>query len=136
MKFGSWLVAGYFAFSGLAGLAAHSAVAADAPVSQIPFKRDNISTASDAPRVALGLTVCFLLLAGAVYVIRRRLGPTLETGRVKRLRVLESHRLSPRSSLHVVEFAGKVHLLAQSEQGIHCLVSTPVGSSSSLEQHG
>ncbi|HSY29560.1 MAG TPA: flagellar biosynthetic protein FliO [Burkholderiaceae bacterium] len=133
------LVAAFFLACGMFGFATHNAVAADepapsAPASQIPYKRDHISTDSDLPRVALGLTVCLLLLSGAVYFLRRRLGINLEVRCNKKLRVVESHRLNPRSSLYVVAFAGKYHLLGQSEHSINCLVSTPIESPPSLPE--
>jgi flagellar biogenesis protein FliO len=128
MKIGKWLLAAYLALLGFTGTTSHYAIAADVPTSQIPYKQDKTSAESDFSRVALGLTGCLLLLAGAVYVIRRRLGLTLPTGQVKKLRIVETHRLNPRSSLYVIEFAGKYHVLAQGEQGVHCVVSTPIES--------
>ena len=139
------LVVAFLVFCGVFGFASHYAVAADepapqgqaqaaAPANQIPYKRDHLSTDSDLPRVALGLTVCLLVLSGAVYFLRRRLGINLDVGRNKKLRVVESHRLNPRSSLYVVEFAGKYHLLGQSEHNINCLVSTPIENSPTLPE--
>ena len=101
----------------------------------IPFKKDRTPVDNDLPRVAMSLTVCLLLLAGGVYVLRRRLGLRFEPGRTgHRARVLESHRLNPQSSLHVVEFAGKQHLLGQTEHNIVCLASVPADSKPSAEQ--
>jgi len=137
------LMAVFFVLCGVFGFTSHDAVAADepapqgqaqAPASQIPYKRDHMSTDSDLPRVALGLTVCLLVLSGAVYFLRRRLGINLVAGGNKKLRVVESHRLNPSSSLYVVEFAGKYHLLGQSEHSINCLVSTPIENPPSLPE--
>jgi flagellar biosynthetic protein FliO len=137
MKLSRIFAAAFFVWCGTFGFAAPYAVAAEDPapaVNQIPYKHDHISADSDLPRVALGLTVCLLVLAGAVYFLRRRLGINLEVGRNKQLRVVESHRLNPRSSLYVVEFAGKYHLLGQSEHSINYLVSSPIENPSPVQE--
>lgn len=107
----------------LAGGCHAEAASPSAPA--IPYKRDNSASEGELSRLAIGLTVFVLAVAGAVYVVRQRLGKQGEAGAPKRLRLLESQRLNPRTSLHVVEFAGSHYLLAQSEQGIHCLASSP-----------
>jgi hypothetical protein len=66
------------------GLAHGLALAA--PVSQaIPFKQEAVSSAGELLRVAGGLTLCVLLLAGVLHLLRRRAGPhastATETGR-------------------------------------------------------
>ena len=126
MSFRKLALAAYLAFLGFACTVSPCAVATDVPATQIPYKRDSNPPEGDFSRVALGLTACLLILAGAVYVIRRRLGLSLEVGKIRKLRVVETHRLNPRSSLYLIEFAGNYHVLAQGEHGINCVVSAPI----------
>jgi len=132
MNLKKFLLMVLFIMSGALGLMQYACAASEpaasstsVPMSQIPYKHDNISVQSDLPRVAIGMTVCMLLLAGGLYFLRRRLGVKMPGSRNRLLRVVETQRLNPRSSLYVVEFGGNYHLLGQSEQGITCLVSSP-----------
>lgn len=115
----------FFAAGVFLGAGSCHAEAASPSAPAIPYKRDHSASEGELSRLAIGLTVFVLAVAGAVYVVRQRLGKQGETGTPKRLRLLESQRLNPRASLHVVEFAGSHYLLAQSEQGIHCVASSP-----------
>ncbi|MFZ6646125.1 FliO/MopB family protein [Undibacterium sp. TJN25] len=99
----------------------------------IPFKREPAASGGDFSRMAGGMTLVLLILAGGVYVVRRRLGFAVNSTRAKQLRIVESHRLTPKSSLHVVEFAGSQYMLAQSEQGVQCLVTVPLTAPNSSE---
>ena len=143
MNFSKSLLAGVFAWCGFVGCYGEAAAAEDvsqaapatqtehapvitSPLSKIPYKQERGAISSEFPRGAFALLVCLVLLAGAVYLIRRRLGLPTVIAHGRRLRIVESHRLSPRLSLHVVEFAGKAHLLANSENSIKCLDSVQI----------
>lgn len=91
----------------------------------IPFKRDGGVT-EGLQGSALGVLGVSLLAIGVVLVLRRRLRLDAPAGAGKLLRVLESQRLGPRAVLSVVEFDGTRYLVAQGEQGISCLATTPV----------
>jgi flagellar biogenesis protein FliO len=109
--------------------------AADTPVEPIPYKRDSTSSESDLTRVMIGLGLCGLALAGAVYILRRRLNRNEDAvAKVSRLRVLETLRLNQRSTLYVVEFAGSCYMVAESGQGISCLASAPTRNSTNPGQ--
>ena len=96
--------------------------------SAIPFKHDGGAADSPLAGGAVGLLVVSLIVIGAVLVIRKKLGlGQLAPGKSGLLKVLETQRLGPRALLSVVEFSGTQYLIAQSEQGISCLVAKPIG---------
>lgn len=89
----------------------------------IPFKQERAAASVDGPRLAAGLCIALLAAGAGLYVLRQRLRAGPEAARL--LQVLESRRLTPRASLHVIAFGGAQYLLAHSEQGVVCLASTP-----------
>ncbi|NRR31454.1 flagellar biosynthetic protein FliO [Oxalobacteraceae bacterium] len=92
----------------------------------IPFKQDTLASSSAYTGGALGVLLLSLVAIAAVYILRKRLNLQPGGGQQGRLlRVLESQRLGPRALLSVVEFEGGRYLIAQSEQGISCLVAAP-----------
>ena len=96
----------------------------------IPFKQDKTPTEDGLPRMALGLVVCGALFAVAIVLLRKRYGLAANSAGAKRnLRIVESQRVTPKSSLHVVEFRGTYYLLGQSEAGLRRLASSPVETS-------
>jgi flagellar biogenesis protein FliO len=108
----------------VAGLILASAVAAaplDTPATTIPFKRERAAVEFDSSRLAAGAAFAMLALGAGLYVLRRRLSLPAGLARDKMLRMVEMRRLTPRSSLHVVEFSGFYYLLAHSEQGVQWL---------------
>lgn len=108
---------------------AHGPALAEPAAQAIPFKQEAVSGAGELLRVAGGLTLCVLLLAGVLHFLRRRAGPHANSAaEAGRLRIVERQRLGARSILVVVEFDGKRHLLAQSEQGV-ALLATDSGVS-------
>lgn len=90
----------------------------------IPFKRDEASGADLAAR-AIGVLALGALAAygGAVALKRSGLAGRALPGRMRRVRPVETVRLSRRSVLHVVEYRGEELLLAESEHGLQ-LVAT------------
>jgi flagellar biogenesis protein FliO len=107
-------------------VAGHAAGAAPTGAA-IPFKQDGVASAASLQGGALGVLAISALAIGAVYFLRRRLN--LPFGRPavasRLLRILETQHLGPRATLSVVEFEGRRYLIAQSEQGITCLVAAP-----------
>jgi hypothetical protein len=92
----------------------------------IPYKRDT-SLESDATRTTVALLLCFGVLAAVLVVLRKRSGKIgiLQTRQASPpFVVLYSRRLSPRASLHAVEFAGEHLLIAQSGDRITRLASS------------
>lgn len=93
----------------------------------IPFKQEAALGVTALPGGALGVLLLSMLAIGAVYVVRKRLklvGAKAD-GAPRRLRIVETQRLGPRTLLSVVEFAGGEYLIAQSEQGVCCLATAP-----------
>jgi flagellar biogenesis protein FliO len=109
-------------------LAGAAALAESVPQS-IPFKQEAASGTGELLRVMGGLALCVLILAGVLHFLRRRTGLN-QTGRTDagRLRIVDRLRLGARASMIVVEYEGKRHLLAQTEQGI-TLITTVSGAS-------
>lgn len=112
---------------GLAMLGAARVACAESVAAAIPFKQDGAATAASLQGGALGVLAISALAIGAVYFLRSRLN--LPLGRPasapRLLRILETQHLGPRATLSVVEFEGRRYLIAQSEQGITCLVAAP-----------
>ncbi len=93
----------------------------------IPFKTVPANAAGDPLQLIAGFAICVLVLVVIIYVLRRRLASTrLLTGEKKQIRIAESQRLGARSTLHVVEFAGKRYLLAQTEQNVSCIAAEQI----------
>lgn len=96
--------------------------AAEAPAIPIPFKRESPAEETNIVRVVIGFGITILALGVSLYVLRKRLGANSgETPGVKQLQVVETRRLSSRSTLYVVEFAGACYLIAESGQSVTCL---------------
>lgn len=88
----------------------------------LPFKQDT-APAAQAPAALLGVA----LLAVAAWLWLRRAGkPHGVAARGQLARVVESHRLGPRSTIAVVEFAGQRHLVAQTEHAVTCIAQVPI----------
>jgi flagellar biogenesis protein FliO len=111
----------------LAMLVAGRAAGAEPAAAAIPFKQDGGTTAASLQGGALGILALSALAIAAVYYLRKRLN--LPFGRPasasRLLKILETQHLGPRATLSVVEFDGRRYLIAQSEQGVTCLVTAP-----------
>lgn len=126
---------------GMAGTCRGAAPAAPASQAQpaastaagIPFKREPESTGSMAARTAVAWLVCLAVGGGVLYMLRRRLGLQSGLGLAKqrRLQVVESQRIGPKSSLVLVRWDQEELLLAQGEGGTSLLARSPAGRSSS-----
>ncbi|WP_256082034.1 flagellar biosynthetic protein FliO [Massilia sp. YIM B04103] len=109
----------------LAGAVLSGLACAEPAASAIPFKRAD-AAAGGAGGAGLALLLLSAVAIGLVYWLRKRLRLTAAGGADGRLlRVLETRRLGPRALVSVVEFGGQHYLLAQSEQGVSCVASTP-----------
>ncbi|MDM5179182.1 hypothetical protein F2P44_16030 [Massilia sp. CCM 8695] len=106
-----------------AAAAPHAGPAAASTGAPIPFKQDKQGGASDPSRLGAAVLIVLLGLGASVYALRYKLRLSGIPAPAKLLRVLDSRRLTPRASLHVVEFAGSQYLLAHSEQGVVCIAA-------------
>ncbi len=92
-------------------------------VTPIPFKQDGSAIKGSLEGGAIGVLLVSLVAIGLVWWARKKLnlqGSSVNQG--KFLRILESQRIGPRAVLSVIEFEGGRYLIAQSEQGITCLL--------------
>ncbi|HEX8611926.1 MAG TPA: flagellar biosynthetic protein FliO [Telluria sp.] len=96
----------------------------------IPFKQEKQGGSADPSRLGAAVLIVLLGLGAGLYALRYKLRLSNSPAPLKLLRVLDSRRLTPRASLHVVEFAGSQYLLAHSEQGVVCIaaVAGPIPS--------
>jgi len=108
---------------------ASQALPAASTAAGIPFKREPESTGSMAARTAVAWLVCLAVGGGVLYVLRRRLGlrPGLGLAKQRRLQVVESQRIGPKSSLVLVRWDQEELLLAQGEGGTSLLARAPAG---------
>ncbi|MFB9240300.1 flagellar biosynthetic protein FliO [Massilia antarctica] len=89
----------------------------------IPFKQDKQRGETDPSRLGAAVLIVLLGLGAGLYALRYKLRLSSTPAPLKLLRVLDTRRLTPRASLHVVEFAGSQYLLAHSEQGVVCIAA-------------
>lgn len=84
----------------------------------IPFKHA-APTGNAAATSGGAVLVVSLLAIGLVLFLRKRLNLGRAGGQGgKRIRVLETQMLGPRTMLAVVEFGGREHLIAQTDHGV------------------
>lgn len=80
----------------------------------IPFKAENQSVGSDVFRVVLSLVVALGVGVGALYGVRRYLLKLRAVSAdTRRVRTIETLRLTPRTTLFLIEFDERVLLLGQ-----------------------
>jgi flagellar biogenesis protein FliO len=81
-------------------------------------------------RVSIALIFCLALGIAVILVLRRfgTLRPTLATGAQRRLKIVETTRLGPKATLHLIECDGSSVLVACDEGGIKMLHTTPTSS--------
>jgi hypothetical protein len=105
----------------------HAAPSSSAPgAERIPFKQDDDDFGATMWRVVLVTAGMALLAVAAVYLMRRQgLMPGTKAGDVDAMRVLQTLRTGPRTSLLVVRFGAQRMLLGQSDQGVRVLASEP-----------
>lgn len=101
------------------GGALSPALASDTGTNAIPFKQDKPAGEVQLNRVVTAFVLCVGGLAAVLYVVRRRgNNPLMPRRSPREIRIVETQRLSPRSSLHIIEYAGKRMLLAEGPQGV------------------
>ncbi|NHZ42594.1 flagellar biosynthetic protein FliO [Massilia aquatica] len=90
----------------------------------IPFKQDKQGAGSLAYQSMAGLVLAALAAYGVIFALKRY---SLKGGgplrQARRLRTIESMRLSRRSTLHVVHYDGEELLLAESDNGLRLVSS-------------
>ncbi len=118
MLLSSALVAGAQQPGGMTG---RSELQSGAP---IPFRKDD-DMGDLALKVALGLGVSIAIAVGVLVVLRRYLGP-VQRGGGRRLRVLESVRLTPKSAVFLVEVDRRTLLIGQQGETL-VVLAEPAG---------
>ena len=91
---------------------ASAASGADAPAAAIPFRRD-APVEPEAGRIAAAFVLAIAAGLGALYVMRRRVQRSLPLQAGRRLRLVERLRVSPRSTLLLIECDGRSVLLGE-----------------------
>lgn len=100
----------------------------------IPFKSEAPADIGTA-KIFIGFGIAILALGLSLYFLRRRLGQDAgATPSAKQLRVIETKRLTARSTLFVVEFSGTRYLIAESGHGVRCVISAPAPMSAQAGQ--
>jgi flagellar biogenesis protein FliO len=87
----------------------------------IPFKQDSAGDAL-AVSATTALALCGLLGLGAVVLVRKR--RPAGQAKARAVVLLESQRLSARTSVHVLQFGAHRYLLTEHAQGVACIAST------------
>jgi flagellar biogenesis protein FliO len=101
--------------------------AADGQANQpIPFRKDD-SVGAMAMNVGLGLIVAIGAGVGALYLLRRYLA-VVQKAPGRRLRVIETIRLGPKSALFLVELDGRSLLIGQHGETLAVLAEPPPNS--------
>src|SRR5262245_35107606 len=89
----------------------HTAVIGDRALSQLPWHSE-AETAPSAMRALEGLFVCFAVLAGGIYLLKRfRSGVGIPSS-ARTLRIIERLPLSPKHALVLVDADGSRLLIA------------------------
>jgi len=114
VKIFTWLLACTLLFGVLITAEASGDMTPAPPLHSIPFKAENQSVGSDVFRVVLSLVVALGVGVGVLYVARHHFsklrGVSADT---RRIRTLETLRLTPRTTLFLIEFDERVLLLGQ-----------------------
>jgi len=106
-----------------------AAFSADAQA-PIPFKSVAAEGEGDIARTALAFMAALFAMGISLYLLRKRIRPDGKGAPdIRQLRLLETRRLTPRTTLFVVEFSGARYLIAESGQSLCCLGSAPLPSS-------
>lgn len=98
----------------------------DTKKQEIPYKHDEQVTSSLVMRVALSFILVISMAAGAIYLLKRYVPDWRVIGadKARRIAVIEVKRLSPKTSLFLVDVDGKTLLLAQSNDQLSTLAVT------------
>lgn len=98
----------------------------DKPAAEIPFRRDGLP-GFDAGRWAFGVGLALAVAGGVLWWLRRRLPGAAAGPRTRRIQVLETLRVSPRSTLLLVECDGRTLLIGE-QAGTLVLLSAAGGA--------
>ena len=107
----------------------------------IPFKKEEAGAGESAGKAFAVLAVLLGLACAGLFAARRylpQLSSTLKlpakTGAKRRLTLVETMRLNPRTSLYLVQMDGRELLLAQSGDGVSVVVLDPANDSAHTRQ--
>ena len=96
----------------------------------IPFKSTAVEGEGSIARTALGFMATVLALGISLHLLRKRIRPDGKgVPGARQVRLLETRRLTPRTTLFVVEFAGARYLIAESGQSLCRVGVAPLQSS-------
>lgn len=87
----------------------------------IPFRRESAPPGFDGGRWAAGVLAAAAVGAGALWWMRRRLPGAVAGPQGRRMRVVETLRISPRSTLLLVEVDGRTLLIGEQPGAITVL---------------
>ena len=94
---------------------------------RIPFKRSEDTASGTVIRVLGGLAIAVLVGAGAVYLLKRYLPTTYRPGFTgsTHIKIVEARRLTPKTTLFLIEIEGVRLLVSQNGERIATLHTNP-----------
>ncbi|MDH5228487.1 MAG: flagellar biosynthetic protein FliO [Gammaproteobacteria bacterium] len=82
--------------------------------SAIPFKQDEVITVALVSKVFVGLVIAITLAVFSIYIMRRfNFVPSAQSPGGRRIRLLETQRLSTKTTVFLVEIDQQTFLLSQ-----------------------
>ena len=114
-------------------------LAQQSPPERIPFKQDEGEFGALMWRSILVTAGLIVVALGAVYVMRRyNFMPqgVARTPAEGSARVVQTLRLGPRATLHVVQFEGRRVLIGQTDRGLRLLASATAESAPAAGEGG
>jgi len=98
------------------------------PQAHIPFKNESKSVGNQFGESIMALIIVGGIAVAGLYAMRRYLPnmAALKGGTGKRLQLLETMRLTPKTTVFVIQFDNKTLLLGQHGDSLSVLASNPV----------
>lgn len=92
--------------------------------SEIPFKSEHAEAEMDVLRGGGVMLAMACALGGLLFMLKRRYGGLASSVRKeKHVALLETLKISPHSTVHVIQFGNAHYLLAEAQHGLTCLAS-------------